>query len=106
MSLNIHNILNVLKQIPYLLVFCAMLLQPIAETFSLFSDTSIEFTDFDDDTEEEVEDKIEEDTKIEPQLTNTTIAYCSFNNSNTNQYSQLSRWSCNLEILIPPPRQA
>lgn len=101
-----HNILNVLKQIPFLLVLCAILLQPVAETFSVFSDTSIEFADFDDDAEEEVEDKTEKDTKIKSRPIHSTIAHCDHSNNSANQHLQLSRWSCNLEILIPPPRQA
>lgn len=101
-------IISALKQIPFLLVFCAMLFQPITETFSLFSESSIEFADHDveDDTEKEAEDTKEKDKKIEPQLMDVTIAYCDLYNNNTNHYLQLSRWSCNLEILIPPPRQA
>ncbi|MBC8756745.1 hypothetical protein H2O64_18875 [Kordia sp. YSTF-M3] len=102
------HILNLIKQIPFLLVLCAMLLQPIANTFSIFSDTSFELVDYDfeDDTEEEVEDKTEKDTKIEPQRIHSTIAYCDLSNINANHYLQQSRWSCNLDILIPPPRHA
>lgn len=101
-----QHILSIAKQIPFLLVLCAMFLQPVASIFSVFSDTPFELVDFDDDTEEEVEDKTEKKTKVEPQPINTIIAHCDLSNANANHYLQQSRWSCHLEILIPPPRQA
>ncbi len=106
MSLKRTHILNLLKQLPFLLVLCAMLLQPIANTLSIFSDTSFELVDFEDDTEEEVEDKTEKDTKIEPKLIYTIIAHCDLSNTSANHYFQQSRWSFHLDILIPPPELA
>jgi len=100
-----QNIPTIIKQLPFLLVLCALLLQPIANTFSVFYDTSFELVDFEDDTEEEVEDKTEKETKIEPRLHTTTLSYYNLRNTNENYYLKHSIWSCHLDILIPPPRQ-
>ena len=55
MPINQKHILKLLKQLPFLLVLCALLSQPIIQTYSILSDSNIEFADFDfeDDTEEE-----------------------------------------------------
>jgi hypothetical protein len=103
------HIFNIFKHISFVLVLCVMILQPISETFSCFSDANYELVDIDweDDTDKkEKEEKSEENKKIEPQPIHSTIAYCDLSNANANHYLQLSKWSCHLEILIPPPRQA
>jgi hypothetical protein len=54
-----QHIISILKQIPFLLVFCAMLSQPIIQTYSILSDSKtyeIVDYDFEDDTEEENDD--------------------------------------------------
>lgn len=109
MSFKHSHITNFLKQLPFLLVLCAMFLQPIAKTFSIFSDTSIELvdsSDMEDDTEEEVEDTIEKDSKIKPRWISFTLPHRNSNNIVANDFLQFSDWSYNLDILIPPPEHS
>ncbi|QHI36829.1 hypothetical protein IMCC3317_21990 [Kordia antarctica] len=104
------HIFNIFKHITFVLVVCVMILQPISEVFSCFSDINYELVDIDweDDTEEKEgkEGKNEKNKKIEHQFTTTTLAFCNLSNTSANHYLQQSKWSCHLEILIPPPRQA
>jgi hypothetical protein len=84
-----------------------MILQPISEAFSCFSDVNHEMVDIDweDDTDkEEKEDKNEEDKKIEPQFVNTKDSHLNLFHYNFPYYIQQQRLSHSLEILIPPPK--
>lgn len=105
MSDNQQYIIRMLKQIPFLLVFCALLSQPIIETYSLFSDTSYEFVDYDfeDDTEEEAEDTSEEDEKVTPYSIIFLLAETDLSLYNSHFYVQKSCLSYSTEIFIPPP---
>ena len=99
------QLINLIKQFLFLLVLCALLLQPIAKTFSVFSDTSFELVDFDaeDDSELEIEDTTEESKKLSPFTISFLLINDGFNQHTTHFYRQLSGSSHHLEILIPPP---
>ncbi|EDP97554.1 hypothetical protein U8527_04355 [Kordia algicida OT-1] len=101
-----RHITQLLKQLPFLLVLCALLAQPIVKTYSLLSaDTSYEFVDYDveDDTEEEAEDTLEEDEKVTPYSINFLFAETDIALYNAHFYVQKSCIPYNTEIFIPPP---
>lgn len=101
-----RHIIQLLKQLPFLLVFCALLAQPIIENYSLFSaDTSYEFVDYDfeDDTEEETEDTSEEDEKVTPYSINFLLTKTDISLYNSHFYVQKSCVTYSTEIFIPPP---
>lgn len=103
-----QRILQLMKQLPFLLVLCALLSQPIVETFSVFSDISYELADydFDDDAEEETEDSSEEDEQIEPNTIQSMLTITDWSLHNSHFYVQRSGLLHNVEILIPPPETA
>ncbi|WP_420574923.1 hypothetical protein [Kordia sp.] len=105
MSDKSQYMIRVLKQIPFLLVFCALLSQPIIQTYSLLTDASYEFVDYDfeDDTEEEVEDT-SEDEKVTPYSINFLLTETDLSLYNSHFYVQKSCLTYSTEILIPPPK--
>ncbi|WP_298510260.1 hypothetical protein [uncultured Kordia sp.] len=93
-----------LKQLPFLLVMCALLSQPIIQTYSILSDSNIEVADFDfeDDTEEEAEDA-SEDEKVTQDSIHFILATNDLSLYNSHFYVQKSNLLHSIEILIPPP---
>jgi len=108
MPINQKHILKLLKQLPFLLVLCALLSQPIIQTYSILSDSNIEFADFDfeDDTEEEVEDSSEENEKVTQKSIHFLLATSDLSLYNSHFYVQRSNPLHSIEILIPPPEKA
>jgi hypothetical protein len=99
---------QLLKQIPFLLVLCALLLQPVIQSYSLFSDTSYELVDLDieDDTEKEIEDSSEKDEKVRPDSIHFSLTDADLALNNSHFYIQRSGLLHSVEILIPPPENA
>lgn len=100
------HISSFLKQIPFLLVLCALLSQPIIQSFSIFSeDASYEYVDVDadDDTEEEVENSIEEDEKVTYDTLEITPVMTHLSLYHSHFYVQRPCTIHTMEILIPPP---
>lgn len=103
------HIFNIFKHISFVLVLCVLILQPITEAFSSFSDVNYELVDIDweDDTDkEEKEGKSEQKKKIEPQFVNANTSYSDLYKYAFHYYIQRLKLSNNLEILIPPPELA
>ncbi|WP_046756190.1 hypothetical protein [Kordia jejudonensis] len=97
---------QMLKQISFALVLIVMILQPISQAFSSFSDVNYELVDMDweDDTDkEETEDTIEEDEKVRPYATHFMVANSDLSKHTTPFYRLQVDASLSIEILIPPP---
>ena len=101
-----QHILNLLKQLPLLLVLCALLSQPIIQTYSILSDSkAYELVDYDfeDDTEEENEDSSKKNQKVTKDSTHFTLTNIDLSLCNSHFYVQKSNLPHSIEILIPPP---
>ncbi|WP_430411783.1 hypothetical protein [Kordia sp.] len=106
MSYKDSHIFNIIKQISFALVLIVMILQPISQVFSSFSDANYELVDIDweDDTDkEEVEDTFEENEKVRPYTTNFSVTDTAVYSTTTHFYKLQLDASHSIEILIPPP---
>ncbi|WP_162819714.1 hypothetical protein [Kordia sp. SMS9] len=91
-----------------MLVLCALFLQPIIKTYTLFADASYELVDydFDDDSEKEFEDTSEKDEKVTHNSIHFMLASMDLSLYNSHFYVHPSDMSYSIEILIPPPEMA
>ncbi|MFK7749425.1 MAG: hypothetical protein AB8B65_13600 [Kordia sp.] len=71
----------------------------------MFADATYEFVDYDfeDDTEEEIEDSSEENEKVTPDSMHFMVANTDLSLYDSHFYVQKSNHLHTLEILIPPP---
>lgn len=93
------------RQSAFVLVLCALFLQPIIKTYTLLADASYELVDYDfeDDSEKELEDTSEKDEKVTPDSIHFMLANMDLALYNYHFYVQPSDTSYSIEILIPPP---
>jgi len=96
------------RQAAFVLVLCALFLQPVIKTYSLLADASYELVDydFDDDSEKELEDTTEKDEKVTHDSIYFMFVETDLSLYNSHFYVQRSGLSHSIEILIPPPEMA
>ncbi|MEM6686022.1 MAG: hypothetical protein AAF617_09590 [Bacteroidota bacterium] len=98
-------IFQIVRQIAFILVLCALFLQPVIKTYTLLADTSYELVDYDfeDDSEKELEDTSEKDEKVTHDSSHVMPLVTDLSLYNAHFYLQRSDLSHSIEILIPPP---
>lgn len=94
-----------IRQAAFVLVLCALFLQPILKTYTLLVDASYELVDhdFDDDSEKELEDTSEKDEKVTHNSIHFMLVETDLSLYNSHFYVQRSEPSHSIEILIQPP---
>ncbi|MEM6719470.1 MAG: hypothetical protein AAF611_09160 [Bacteroidota bacterium] len=99
---------QIIRQSAFVLVLCALFLQPVIKTYTLFVDASYELVDhdFDDDSEKELEDTSEKDEKVTHDSIHFMFVETDLSLYNSHFYVQRMGLSHNIEILIPPPEMA
>lgn len=101
------NTINIFRLIMSLTVLMSILLQPVAEGISAFTDIEIELTILDTEKEQDEEQKKKNDTKdekIETSVQAHRLAGYFHLSSRTNFKVQTQLWDFAIEIPIPPPQ--
>lgn len=98
-------IFNFVRQAAFVLVLCALFLQPVIKTYTLLADVAYELIDYDvdDDSEKELEDASEKDEKVTHDSIHVMLVETDLSLYNSHFYVQRSQSSHSIEILIPPP---
>ncbi len=102
MNLYRKNILMFFKSLPILVVLFAIVIQPLAQTISFFTDSSYGLVQVDDEENVEKEEQ-QEDGKNELQILSVHNHSLKYDIGLSTYSSQKMYGSFYIEILIPPP---
>lgn len=108
MSLRLHSIIDILKQIAFIVVIYAIVIQPAVQTFSFFSQYHYELMDLEGDEDTNKEEKQEDDSrdeKIDFDNVNTNYNQYPYNQGSSSYINPKLLWNFNQEIPIPPPER-
>ncbi|WP_159025470.1 hypothetical protein [Aquimarina sp. Aq78] len=105
MNLYRKNILMFFKSLPVSVILFAVVIQPLAQTISFFTDSSYGLVQVDDEENVEKEEQ-QEEGKNELQILSVYIHSLKYGIGLSTYSSQNMYCSLYIEILIPPPDAA
>ena len=104
-----HPITHMFKIFIFTTIMCAMIFQPIAQTFILVNNSDIELADMDskeNPNERESQEEDPKEEKIELQIVNAHCYDFLLVKQALNLEEEHPTWDFDLETHIPPPEQA
>ncbi|WP_025663084.1 hypothetical protein [Aquimarina megaterium] len=108
MKLFCHNIFSFIKYGSFIIVLVGMLLQPIVQTITLFTNDDIELVEVDWEEDSDEEEKQEDDCKYEKnelKILNSYDRHFIYASEHSCYQVLQPHYDFDLEIPIPPPEQ-